>query len=103
MKMGVDAGPSETSDVIISESTDGNSKDSVLVRNDVTFQLLLILWFYKPYEEINHPLGRNRHAQALLINLQTAAHLLLHTCILRRVWCHRSFRWNKLTDVNVLH
>lgn len=49
MKMGVDAGPSETSYLIISDSTDGNSKDSVLVRNDVKFQLLLILWFYKPF------------------------------------------------------
>lgn len=43
MKLGVDAGPSETCYVIVS--------DSVLIRNDVKFQLLLILWFYKPFRE----------------------------------------------------
>lgn len=42
VKMGVDTGPSETSHLIISDSTDKN-KDSVLIRNDVKFQLLLIL------------------------------------------------------------
>lgn len=37
--------------------------------------------------------------------LYSSIYRLLHTCILRLVcvWCHRSFRWNKLTDVNVLH